>query len=267
MSNDEALQILRGANKHSDFQASLDSGRWAVDRTGGVDPRSICWLFCWTVGAKGTESVCQAYRDIVPITHAEFLERVGRQYARTHRNPTKGKEEAVQAEILRRLGKAASIEVAVSNAQCDADDDGEFNPDNKQDERKRTARQIACRRGQAKFREKLLAAYSGRCAITDCDAEPALEAAHIRGYLGDKEHHVTNGLILRADIHTLYDLDLIAVHPSTLVIHVGKSLKETEYATLLEGRVLRSSVSGTPPNHIVLLERWDRFEANEGSVG
>src|SRR5262245_42509124 len=45
---------------------------------------------------------------------------------------------------------------------------------------KKVRRLINERRGQPKFREKLLSAYGGRCAVTGCDAEAALEAAHIR---------------------------------------------------------------------------------------
>src|SRR5262249_48430542 len=61
------------------------------------------------------------------------------------------------------------------------------------------------RRGDEEFRAKLLAAYGGRCAITGCDAEAALEAAYIVGDAETGEQDVSNGLLLRADIHTLFD--------------------------------------------------------------
>ncbi|HZZ18730.1 MAG TPA: HNH endonuclease signature motif containing protein, partial [Opitutaceae bacterium] len=71
--------------------------------------------------------------------------------------------------------------------------------------------QIVRRRGQKEFRESLLVAYDQRCAITNCDAVDALEAAHIIPYQGSATNNVTNGLLLRADIHTLFDLGLIAI--------------------------------------------------------
>jgi HNH endonuclease len=71
----------------------------------------------------------------------------------------------------------------------------------------------SCATRTAKFRKKLIAAYRGRCAVTDCDAYDALEAAHILPYRGPAFDHVTNGLLRRADIHTLFDLNLIGIEP------------------------------------------------------
>jgi predicted restriction endonuclease len=56
-----------------------------------------------------------------------------------------------------------------------------------------------------------------------------LEAAHITPYLGPDTNHVSNGLLLRADIHTLFDLRLIRIHPDTLQVELSDSLKGTPY--------------------------------------
>jgi hypothetical protein len=76
--------------------------------------------------------------------------------------------------------------------------------DDDYDARLRVVRQIVARRGQARFRAALLEAYIGRCAVTGFDAAPALEGAHLRPYRGPESNDVTNGLLLRADIHTLF---------------------------------------------------------------
>ena len=89
--------------------------------------------------------------------------------------------------------------------------EGYFDPANTKDERDRTLREIVQRRGQPKFRYDLIAAYGGKCAVTGCDVLQALEAAHISPYLGEQSNHVSNGLLLRADIHTLFDLNLFAI--------------------------------------------------------
>ncbi|WP_396954399.1 HNH endonuclease [Nocardioides pantholopis] len=52
------------------------------------------------------------------------------------------------------------------------------------------------------FRASLLAAYDGQCAVTDTRTEAGLEAAHLRPYRVPASNVVTNGLLLRADIHT-----------------------------------------------------------------
>ena len=72
----------------------------------------------------------------------------------------------------------------------------EFDPENIQDAREKTARTIFIRRGQSKFRKKLIDAYEAKCAFSRCDALPALEAAHIIPYKGDNTNHVSNGLLL-----------------------------------------------------------------------
>ncbi|QYJ88799.1 HNH endonuclease [Shewanella halotolerans] len=74
---------------------------------------------------------------------------------------------------------------------------------------------ILTRRGQKAFREGLLQAYSRRCAITGCDAEPVLEAAHIIPHAESQSYSISNGLLLRADIHTLFDLFHLSIDPET----------------------------------------------------
>jgi len=96
-------------------------------------------------------------------------------------------------------------------------------------QRKRVEAVINVRRGQPKFRQDLLHAYGHRCVISGCDADAALEAAHIRTFPGKDANHVGNGLILRADLHSLFDLGLICVQTSTWTVVVKPELKSTSY--------------------------------------
>jgi len=111
------------------------------------------------------------------------------------------------------------------------DDNNDFIPPNKQDARARTLREIVSRRGQKAFRESLIKQY-GRCVFTDFCVVEALEAAHIMPYNGEETNHVQNGLLLRSDIHTLFDLGLISVNPDTMTIVISNSLRGSEYAYL-----------------------------------
>jgi putative restriction endonuclease len=88
-------------------------------------------------------------------------------------------------------------------------DDDSFDPDSVGNERERAIRAIRLRRGQAAFRAELMHAYNARCAVTGCAIKDVLEAAHITPHLGRVTNHVTNGLLLRADLHTLLDCNLI----------------------------------------------------------
>lgn len=117
-------------------------------------------------------------------------------------------------------------------------DDEPFDPTDLEDARDRILREITRRRGQRAFRDGLLRAYEGRCAITDCDVEDVLEAAHIVPYLGPQTNRTDNGLLLRADIHTLFDCGLITIDPQTRLVVVADRLLATDYGSL-NGKALR----------------------------
>ena len=103
-------------------------------------------------------------------------------------------------------------------------DNPAYDPASVADERERAMRAICIRRGQPAFRAALLVAYGGRCAITDCDVEDVLEAAHISPYRGLSSNHASNGLLLRADIHTLFDCGLVAFDPKTRKVVLADTL-------------------------------------------
>jgi len=67
------------------------------------------------------------------------------------------------------------------------------------------------RDGQSVFRETILAVYGGKCTITGCTVRATLEAAHIVPYVDRRSNIVINGLCLRADVHRLYDRNLIRI--------------------------------------------------------
>jgi putative restriction endonuclease len=69
------------------------------------------------------------------------------------------------------------------------------------------------RYGQGTFRIAVTGAYSRACAVTGEHSLPALEAAHIRPYGEGGEHEVSNGLLLRSDIHRLFDKGYVGVTP------------------------------------------------------
>lgn len=92
--------------------------------------------------------------------------------------------------------------------------------------------EIARRQGQSKFRQTLLEAYDYKCAVTGFDAGEALEAAHIIPYSETENNAPTNGLLLRADIHTLFDLNLLVIHPEGLIISLHPSLRNTQYQNI-----------------------------------
>ena len=130
----------------------------------------------------------------------------------------------------------------------DTDDlDGEIDRNWKQslpfanDTREKTRRDIKVRKGQAKFRKSLLEAYDGRCAISGSSVDSVLEAAHIAPYRGQHTNHVRNGILLRADLHTLFDLDMIFIDPKSTTISVDESILQSEYGRF-HGKAIRKPV-------------------------
>jgi hypothetical protein len=129
---------------------------------------------------------------------------------------------------FRRTGADAAYDRARAATIAGAD----FNLEEIADQRVRQIVEAVQRKGQSKFRNKLLAAYGGKCQVTGCDAAEALEAAHISPYMGELTNHVQNGLLLRADLHTLFDLGLLAIDPATMRIVLSERLRGTHYGEL-----------------------------------
>jgi hypothetical protein len=116
-----------------------------------------------------------------------------------------------------------------------------FPPETAEDRRKRVLREITSRPDQGRFRARLLDIYEGRCAITGADCEYALEAAHIKPFGNWGSNRPTNGILLRADIHRMFDLLLIAIdeRKDDLPILVSTELAGTGAGRELQGAKLR----------------------------
>lgn len=112
------------------------------------------------------------------------------------------------------------------------------------------------RRGQAQFRLNLVRLYEGKCAFTGTGLAEVVEAAHIVKHSESGINHTDNGMLLRADVHRLFDANLIAVDPENLKIKVAPDLAGTEY-NKLTGKRLRKRVNGTYPNREYLLAKWE----------
>lgn len=161
-------------------------------------------------------------------------------------------EAATLAFILTKLDYAETLRQGAEQEAAQADRQGDFEPGSIQDARERAVASIVRRRGQPAFRQRLLEAYGGTCAVTGCDLPDALEAAHITPYRGPETNHPTNGLLLRSDIHTLFDLGLIAVEATTMTLVLHAKLAGTVYANLA-GESLHVPVNpNLRPNHEAL---------------
>jgi hypothetical protein len=136
---------------------------------------------------------------------------------------------------------------------------GDFEPISPEDARKRIAAQIVARQGGKKFRANALRSYSGKCAISECDVASVLEAAHIVPFLGKHTNSPDNALLLRADLHTLFDRELLSIDPTTLTVKVSGELGGSMYAAFSGRRVATAADSSEDSLRKRLLERIALF--------
>ena len=153
--------------------------------------------------------------------------------------------------------------VAAAEEEAQREADTEPPPADDYDARNRVIKRAVARRGQPKFRSKLMSAYSGRCAVTGYEARAALEAAHLRPYRGPDSNTLSNGLLLRADIHTLLDLGLLALNPRTREVAVSRLLAGTQYESLSGVRLAEPTLESQRPSQDALDVLWHYFTQAE----
>lgn len=96
------------------------------------------------------------------------------------------------------------------------------------------------RKGQRRYKEKLIKRYGEKCMLTS--KSYALQACHIKPYsLCKKEskkeiYDVNNGLVLKADIHILFDIGQISINPSTLKWEISEELLNEEDLKQFDGK-------------------------------
>jgi len=82
------------------------------------------------------------------------------------------------------------------------------------------------RLGQGLFRILLTDVYERRCAMTGERTLPVLDAAHIKPYPVVQRHELPNGLLMRSDLHRLFDAGYLTVHPTERKVLVSSRIKE-----------------------------------------
>lgn len=129
-----------------------------------------------------------------------------------------------------------------------------------EDRRVVRAQLAVVRTGQRDFRTLLWERYGGACCVTGCTIERLVEAAHIVPYRGNQTDGEDNGLLLRVDIHRLFDEHLVAIDPDRLIFVVSKSITDPTYQSLHGIPMFRLS---RKPRKIFLEAHYRRFLRSE----
>jgi putative restriction endonuclease len=80
--------------------------------------------------------------------------------------------------------------------------------------------------GQGSFRIVVTDAYDHRCALTGERTLPVLDAVHIKPYSVHNRHEVSNGMLMRSDLHRLFDEGYITIDPLDRRIQVSSRIRE-----------------------------------------
>lgn len=194
-----------------------DDGSWTYlyrhEIRGDAEPSTI-----WR-----NKALLKNMQDVVPV--AVILQRdvgryqiLGLAYV-TDYNPRTGYFFLIGTSVA---SSPLSFEPGITNEKLDID----------ADTRKFQEIRQAVRQGQTKFRIDLLDAYGTHCAATNYDVAEGLEAAHIRPYRGAHTNETRNGLLLRADIHNLFDYGIIGVDPEAMKIVLNQRARRSKYSQL-----------------------------------
>jgi len=92
--------------------------------------------------------------------------------------------------------------------------------------------------GQGEFRRRLLERFGPVCAFTGPQPPDSLHAAHVTPFATDPRHELAGGLLLRADLHSLFDRRLITIDPD-LAVRVDPSLRKYRELSRLDGSSLQ----------------------------
>ncbi|WP_170596172.1 HNH endonuclease [Ruegeria arenilitoris] len=104
--------------------------------------------------------------------------------------------------------------------------------------KKRRLGLLKIRENQGAFRKAQLNRHNCRCVLSRCDTIEVLEAAHVVPHTGAAEFEVPeNGLLLRADLHKLFDRYLWSINPKTGRVSLSNSLKSSSYSGHLDQEV------------------------------
>ena len=170
---------------------------------------------------------------------------------------------ALHETFISTTGPAASLFSAkvsqIEKAEAEAEG---FDPRDIDDARERILRAVVTRRGRSKFRSTLISAYEGRCAITHCSVLEILDAAHVTPYLGSRTNAISNGMLLRTDVHTLWDLGLIAINPDKMTVSVSPYLHDESYQDLGGKPVFQPAPPYSRVSTSALTQQWNVFLAH-----
>lgn len=124
----------------------------------------------------------------------------------------------------------------------------------------------AVREGGKAFRNDMLRLWGQRCPLTETEVIEALDAAHIYPYGGKHTNDQRNGILLRADLHRLFDRHLISLmyEEGDLVFQVSHRLEDSIYWQYNGARISRRLLASPAPDPAVVAHHFKCFCEKHG---
>jgi ribosomal protein L37AE/L43A len=126
-------------------------------------------------------------------------------------------------------------------------------------------RNVRVRIGQQKFRKSLLNKYGEFCAFSGSAPQSVLEAAHLYSYATEGKHEEDGGLLIRRDLHRLFDLGQLAINPATDTIDVNADLLTYQAYAALHRKPISVKISAKMRKWI--LRHWETHRSAYPSKG
>ncbi len=230
---------------------------WAYDQTYGKSvsrkPGSPVADVAIAIGraVSGTYNKLMNYRSIDPSDTRTGLDAINQLDQAVWDTYYDVSESTLRSELLREDYEQRWGSVSVpTDAKPEYQEFGQAPDDDPTDLRQFAAR---VRKGQQRFRANLLRLYDKQCAISGWGPPAVLDAAHIVSHGRSGLNHTDNGILLRSDLHDLFDCGLLVIQPD-LKVSLDPSLQGSEYWQY-DGVMLRARVDGSHPSNELLRDR------------
>ncbi|MEO8217018.1 MAG: HNH endonuclease [Acidobacteriota bacterium] len=186
----ETYGVLNGAPSFGDMRTRLAHYRSRMGKS--ADLKSDFWIGCILVDQP------VFFREEDWVREPEGFPHTGAMQGKSY-DLTSGEGERVWMECLARATPAHNAAIVDSAIEIPG---GYGAP-----------ALFRTRLGQRSFRIAILDSYGRRCSVTGERTLPVLEAAHIRDFATVQTHSIDNGLLLRSDLHKLFDTGYVTVTP------------------------------------------------------
>ena len=110
--------------------------------------------------------------------------------------------------------------------------------------------------GQGKFRQDLLDKYGDNCAVSGPAPREAIQASHLYSFAKSGKHESQGGILLRSDLHTLFDRGLLKIDPKSEKVFLDPTLKKFSTYWLLNDVPMKISISSK--QKVWLRTHWDQ---------